>query len=118
MGDAELAKIGRHVHGIDASMKELVKVMAALNENFVVFVKKLSEWDVETKLEVDENQNTFSYETEFTKERVFDPQKERSFVSDQKSDADRMHELVADINEQQAASGQETTITQPQDTDG
>jgi DNA anti-recombination protein RmuC len=41
MGDAELSKIGRHLASIDNSMKELVKIFATLNQNFVDAVKKL-----------------------------------------------------------------------------
>lgn len=46
MIDATATRIAKHLGSIDHSMKELVKVMATLNENFVTFVKKLDSADI------------------------------------------------------------------------
>jgi hypothetical protein len=51
MSDAELAKLGRHTASIDESLKQLVRIMSAFNENLVSFYKKLEDWDTEMSSE-------------------------------------------------------------------
>jgi hypothetical protein len=47
VSDADAARSAKHLGSIDHSLKELVKVMATLNSNFVELVKAFREADIE-----------------------------------------------------------------------
>lgn len=51
MSEADQARIAKSLNSIDHSMRELVKVWAAFNENFVALVKKLEEWEAMSVLD-------------------------------------------------------------------
>lgn len=58
MSDADQARGVRALVNIEHSLKELVKVMATLNSNFVAFVDKFSEAEVTVEKSWDANQLT------------------------------------------------------------
>lgn len=88
MSDADNARIAKHLGNIDHSIKELVKVFATFNGNFVALIKKMEELDKE------------------------------SDMSSPMSDAEEVHAIVEDVNNLQDRADRETTITTPQPTDG
>lgn len=44
MGDAEQANIGRTLKSVDNTLKELVRVMTAINENMVTVGRTVNNW--------------------------------------------------------------------------
>lgn len=48
MGDADEARKAKSLNNIEHHLKELVKVIATLNQNFVDFAKKANEWEIIT----------------------------------------------------------------------
>lgn len=44
MGDAELANINRTLKSVDNTLKELVRVMTAINENMVTVGRTVNNW--------------------------------------------------------------------------
>lgn len=58
MGDADEARKAKSLNNIEHHLKELVRVMSTLNENFVALVKVLKEADVEIYSTVSSDQLT------------------------------------------------------------
>jgi hypothetical protein len=95
MSEADEARKAKSLNSIDHSLRDLVKVLVVMNENFVAFVKKLEDWEI---VEIGSNTD-----------------EENKNMSDPHSDADKIHDVVADMNILQNEAERETTITQPKD---
>lgn len=79
MSDADSAKIAKHLGSIDHHLRDLTTIMKTMNENFVEFVKVAKNFTDSAEITIDPNHNTFAYETEIDKSRVFDPQDKETF---------------------------------------
>jgi len=100
MSDADDARMARSLSAIEHYMKKLVRVLETMNENFVEVGKSFK------NISVDDDQLTF---TDGNGEPI---------VTNPDNDAVEIHDIVDDINHLQGDAGRETTVTQPQDTDG
>lgn len=137
MGDATDARAANSLKGIEISLKNLVRVMEAINNNLVSVGKTFQSW-LDTSVEVETVvENKSQLETEFEAwlhergenlrgdaaavkefvdkrmgEMLNDLEKGED-VTTQPSDNDavEIHDLVEDINKLQQETGQDTTIT-------
>jgi hypothetical protein len=100
MGDADSARIAKHLGCIDHSLKSLVKIFETVNLNFVDFAKKLEEWDTVVTMDT-AHPNPLQVVQEESKPMT---------RKEDRSDAGEIHDLVQDINQQQATSGTPTNI--------
>lgn len=104
MGDAEQANISRTLRSVDNTLKELVRVMTAINENMVTVGRTVNNW--------------FESIEDVSVQVVPPKQHKENTMPDQPSEKDQndaveIQSLVADINQQQQDAGRDTTITNP-----
>lgn len=102
MGDADAARSAKHLGEISHSLKQLVKIFETVNLNFVAFARKLEEMDATVIMDT-------THPVPTPLKTVQEESKPMTRKED-RSDAGEIHDLVQDINTQQAASGQQTTI--------
>lgn len=104
MGDAELANINRTLKSVDNTLKELVRVMTAINENMVTVGRTVNNWF--------QSIEDVSVQVVPPKQHKENPMPDQPSEKDQ-NDAVEIQSLVADINQQQQDAGRDTTITNP-----
>lgn len=104
MGDAEQANISRTLKSVDNTLKELVRVMTAINENMVTVGRTVNNWF--------ESIEDVSVQVVPPKQHKENPMPDQPSEKDQ-NDAVEVQSLVADINQQQQDAGRDTTITNP-----
>lgn len=137
MGDATDARAANSLKGIEISLKNLVKIMEAINENLTAVGRTFQSW-TEISVQIDDAETSKSQlQTEFEAwlhergenlrgdaaavkefvdkrmgELLNDVEKGED-VTTQPSDNDavEIHDLVDDINKLQQETGQDTTIT-------